>query len=166
MSLNQLYFKNVCSNLRLHIFTDASVEAMCILAYLQDDATLKLTYVIGKCRVAPKRRTTIPILELQAAVNGVRLRRQIMRDHVVRNDKIYHFTDSSTVLQWLQSAHRKQQVFVANRAAEILENSSMDQWIHVKGVGNPADIGARGMSIEGFKNSGWLKGPAWLQTDE
>ena len=139
---------------------------MCILAYLQDGATLKLTYVIGKCRVAPIRHMTVPKLELQAAVYGVRLRKQILNEHDVKIDKIYHWTDSSTVLQWLQAAHKKQQVFVANRAAEILENSSMDQWRHVKGVENPADIGTRGMSIEGLKESVWLNGPAWLQADE
>ena len=53
MSVNRLYFENACTNLRLHIFTDASEEAMCIVTYLQDDATLKLTYIIGKCRVHP-----------------------------------------------------------------------------------------------------------------
>ena len=103
---------------------------MCIVAYLQDEATLKLTYIIGKCRVAPDRHMTIPKLELQAAVHGVRLRKQILNGHDVRIDKIYHWTDSSTVLQWLQAAHKKQQVFVANIAAEILENSSMDKWRH------------------------------------
>ena len=80
--------------------------------------------------------------------------------------KIFHWTNSSTVLHWLQAAHKKQQVFVANRAAEILENSSIDQWRHVKGVERPADIGTRGMSIEGLKESVWLNAPAWLQADE
>ena len=89
-----------------------------------------------------------------------------MREHDVRIDKIYQWNDSSTVLQWNWSAHKKQQVFVANRAAELLENSSMDQWRHVKGIENPADIGTRGMFNEGLKESGWLNGPAWLQTDE
>ena len=42
----------------------------------------------------------------------------------------------------------------------------MDQWRHVKGIENPADIGTRGMSIEGLKESGWLNGTALLQTDE
>ena len=151
MSINRLYFENGCTNLRLHILTGASEEAMCIVAYLQDETTQKLTYVIGKCRVAPIRYMTIPKLELQAAVYVVRLRKQILNEHDVRIDKIYHWTDSSTVLQWRQAAHKKQKVFVANRAAEILENSSMDQWRHVKGVENPSDIGARGMSIEGVE---------------
>ena len=105
-------------------------------------------------------------LELQAAVYGVRLRKQILNEHDVIIDKIFHWDDSSTVLQWLQAAHKKLQVFVANRAAEILENSSMDQWRHVKGVENPADIGIRGMSIEGLKESVWLNEPAWLQAYE
>ena len=42
----------------------------------------------------------------------------------------------------------------------------MDQWRHVKGVENPADIGTRGMSIEVLKESVWLNGPTWLQADE
>ena len=99
MSINRPYFENGCTNLRLHIFTDASEEAMCIVAYLQDEGTLRLTYVIGKCRIAPNRHMTIPKLELQAAVYGVRLRTQILNEHDVRIDKIYHWTDSSTVLQ-------------------------------------------------------------------
>ena len=57
-------------------------------------------------------------------------------------------------------------MLVANRAAEILENSSKDQWRLVKGIENPADIGTRGMSKEGPKESGWLNTPVWLQTDE
>ena len=66
MSINRIYFENGSSNPRLQIFTDASEKAMCIVAYLQDEATLRLTYVRGKCRVAPIRHMTIPKLELQA----------------------------------------------------------------------------------------------------
>ena len=90
MSINRLYFENGCTKLRFHIFTDASEEAMCIVACLQDETTLRLIYVIGKCRVAPIRHLTIPKLELQAAVYGVRLKRQILREHDVKIDKVYH----------------------------------------------------------------------------
>ena len=98
LSINRLYFENGWTKLRFHIFTDASEEAMCNVANLQDKAPLKLTYVIGKCRVAPIRHMTIPKLELQAAVYGVRLRKQILNEHDVRIDKIYHWTTSPTVL--------------------------------------------------------------------
>ena len=88
MPISRLYFENGYTNLGIHIFTDASEEAMWIVAHLQDETTLKLTYVIGKCRVALVRNTTIPKLELQAAVYGVRVRRQILREQDVKIDKI------------------------------------------------------------------------------
>ena len=46
-------------------------------------------------------------------------------------------------------APRKQQqtVFGANRVAEILENSTINQWRHVEGKLNPADIGTPGMTV-------------------
>ena len=134
MTIKRLYFEDGCKNVRLHLFTDASEKAMCIVAFLQDEATLRLTYVIGKCRVGPIRHMTTPKLELQPANYGIRFRKQILKEHDVRIEKIYHWTNSSKVLEWLKASHKKQQVFVANRAAEILENSSMVQWRHVKGV--------------------------------
>ena len=90
-------------------------HSACIVAYLQKQASSKLTHVIGKSVVAPIRHTTAPELELQAVVYGVPLSIQILREHDVKIDKIYHWTDSSTVLQWLQSAHKKQQEFVAKK---------------------------------------------------
>ena len=67
-------------------------------------------------------------------------------------EKIYHWTDLSTVLQWIQSAHKKQQVFVANRAAEKLENSSIDQWRHVKGVENQQVLAQEGFPLEASRS--------------
>ena len=98
MSINRLYFENGLLNLRLHIFRDASEEARCSLAYLQYEATLRLNYVIGKCRVATIRLMTK--LEIQAAVYGVRLRKQILNERDVKIGKIYHWTrliNSATV---------------------------------------------------------------------
>ena len=102
--MNRLYFENGCSSLRINIFKDASELAIFIMAYLQDEATLRLTYVIGKSRVESIRHMTIPKLELKATVYGVRLRKQILSGHDVRINKIYHWTDSSSILQWLEAA--------------------------------------------------------------
>ena len=144
------------------IFCLSSVQPRQLL----DEATWNLTYVIGKCHVAPIRHTTIPKLELQAAVYGVRLSRQILRDHDEKIDKIYHWTDSSTVLQLLYSAHKKQQASVANRAAEILENSSLDQWKHFKSIKNLSRYWHKRDVHWRPKESGWLNRPAWLHSDE
>ena len=42
----------------------------------------------------------------------------------------------------------------------------LDQWRHVEGKLNPADIGTRGMTVEALKESEWLTGPAWLTETE
>ena len=76
------------------------------------------------------------------------------------------WSDTTTVLQWLQSSHRKQQVFLVNRVAEILETTNVSQWKHVSGINNPADIGTRGIQIEELQRSEWLTGPAWLKRPE
>ena len=56
----------------------------------------------------------------------------------------------------------KTKVFVANRAADILKNSTIDEWKHVKGEMNPFDIGTRGITIEKLTKSDWLSGTIWL----
>ena len=61
-------------------------------------------------------------------------------------------TDSTRILQWMHSCHHKQQVFVANRVAEIINTTAVSQCKHVNGINNPADIGTRAMNIEVLKN--------------
>ena len=90
---------------------------------------------------------------MQAAVFGVRLRELILEEHDIEIDRTVHWTDSTTVLQWLHSANKKQQVFLANRVAEILGSSTIDQWRLVEGKLNPADIDTRGLTVKGLKES-------------
>ena len=79
--------------------------------------------------------------------------------------KIFMRTDSTTVLQWLNSTS-KQPVFVANRVAKILESTSNDQWFHVLSGDNPADIGTRGFTADSLKQSSWVNGPSFLKTSD
>ena len=74
------------------------------------------------------------------------------------------WTDSSTVLQWLASAD-EQSVFVANRVAEILESTTIDQWFYVPTANNPADAGTRGLAAD-LPSCCWVKGPNLLRTFE
>ena len=89
----KLYFENRCTNLRLHIFTDASEEAICIVTYLQGETTLRPTYVRGKSRAAAIRHLTLPKSLLQAAIYGVRVKKQILSEHDVSIDKNYPWTN-------------------------------------------------------------------------
>ena len=104
---------------------------------------------------------TVPKLELQPALLDARLEREITQALTVTVNQIFMWTDSTTVLQWINS-NEKQPIFVANRVCENLEYTSVDQWDHVATKDNPADAGARGMSAEVLQLSSWVKGPHFL----
>ena len=163
--LKRRFFMSQFDRVDLHIFSDASLDSMCIVAYMRALTSngTEVSFVTGKCRIAPMKQQTIPKLELQAALYSVRLRQLIEKEHDIKMDSVTHWTDSMTVLRWLHAAHKKQQVFVANRVGEILDQSTLDEWRHVKGSMNPADIGTRGVTLEQLRESEWLHGPAWLQ---
>ena len=164
-SLPRRYFSAIPQNVQLHNFCDASLEAMCIVAFFraETDAGNEVSSVLGKCKIAPIKLLSIPHLDLQAALCSVRLRKLIVEEHDLLIDSVTHWTDYITVLQRLHSADRKQNVFIANRAAEILEASAIDEWKHIKGELNPSDIGTRGITIEKLSESDWLSGPTWLK---
>ena len=50
-----------------HNFTDESEEAMYVVSYLQDETKLRMTYLMGKCCLAPTKHMKKPKLEPQAA---------------------------------------------------------------------------------------------------
>ena len=93
----------------------------------------------------------------------VRLKEQIVKEHEMKINSCSFQSDSTTVLQWIHSSHRKQQMFVANRVAEILDTTDVSQWKYVNVINNPVDIGTRAINIEELKRSDWLTGPAWLR---
>ena len=74
------------------------------------------------------RHLSIPRLELQVAVMTVRLKELIVKEHEMKINSCRFWSDSTIVLQWIHSSHRKQQVFVANRVAEILDTTDVSQW--------------------------------------
>ena len=83
----------------------------------------------GLCsRKTPMKQQSIPRLELQAAMHRTRLEQLIVDEHDGGNERTFFWTDSTTVLQWLQGADKKQAEFVANRVAETLDSSTIDQW--------------------------------------
>ena len=88
---------------------------------------------------------SIPKLELQAALLATRLKDDILTALTVSINHAYMWTDSTTVLQWLNSTE-KLPVFVANRVGEILESAPIDDWHHALSGNNPADTGTRGIS--------------------
>ena len=168
-SIDRRYFNKERDKIELHVFADVSEDTMCAVAYLRSqpkEYSADLAFVIGKCRVAPMRHLSIPRLELKAAVMAVRLKEQIVKEHEMKINSCSFWSNSTAVLQWIHSSHCKQQGFLANRVAEILDTTDVSQWKHVSGINNPADIGTRAINIEELKRSEWLTGPAWLKRPE
>ena len=61
--LKRTYFESGLNKVGLQIFSDASLEAMCIYANLRKQNNGEVTLVIGKWRVAPIRNMTVAKLE-------------------------------------------------------------------------------------------------------
>ena len=172
ITIKQSYFRNMTEIPELHIFGDASQDAFSAVAFLrcrvvQPDGNheTELSFVFGKARVAPMEALSIPKLELQAALLAARLKELICKALLFEISSIFLWTDSTTVIQWLQSTQR-QPAFIANRVGEILDNTTSDQWNYVPTSNNPADSGTRGLSAHDLNSSHWICGPPFLKTDQ
>ena len=81
-------------------------------------------------------------------------------------NKWHAWSDSSTVLSWLDGHHRHHPVYVANRVKQTLEITTPYIWHHVPTASNPADCASRGLKpTELLQHNLWWDGPTWLQQD-
>ena len=122
---------------------------------------------MGKVRNAPVKFTSIPRLELQAAVLSTRINKTLREELDLNIQSTTYWTDSEIVLHYLKNEKRRFQTFVANRVQEIRENSRPTEWNHVPGTLNPADDTSRGINpSELARNHRWLRGPEFLWQPE
>ena len=122
---------------------------------------------MGKVRNAPVKFTSIPRLELQAAVLSTRINKTLREELDLNIQSTIYWTDSEIVLHYLKNEKRRFQTFVANRVEEIRENSRPEEWKHVPGKLNPADDASRGINpSELVLNHRWLRGPEFLWQPE
>ena len=75
------------------------------------------------------------------------------KEHSIHFHKVFMWSDSTTVIQWIRSSNEKRPTFVANRVAEILDTSTVDVWHHEEGAKKPADLGTRGLIFDDIANS-------------
>ena len=172
ITLPRAYFVGEIEALELHLFGDSSQDVFSAVAFLRAKVTAKdsgstteIAFVFGKARVPPMKALTIPKLELQASLLALRLRKEVQRALTSKLDKVFMWTDSTTVLQWIHPIET-QQVFVANRVAEILELTTTDEWNYVQSCDNSADADTRGLSATALPNSVWLKRSDYLKISD
>ncbi|XP_055623093.1 uncharacterized protein LOC129766546 [Toxorhynchites rutilus septentrionalis] len=91
----------LCTNIQLHTFVDSSEEGYAAVCYFRFEERGQVECVGAKSRVAPLKFTSIPRLELQAAVVVSRLASNIQQGHTYNINKRYFWTDARDVLCWL-----------------------------------------------------------------
>lgn len=160
---------------QLHIFNDASSLAFgsaCYLVTHYRELPSVSRLIMSKSRVAPSKPLSIPRLELQAAVLGVKLNllvRSILSQHnMFGNLKVqsFYYTDSKVVLGYISNMSRRFHTFVANRVGFIQSHSTIDQWSHVPSKVNVSDLVSRPQLLHQLWPSWefWLNGPEFLRS--
>ena len=147
-----------------HVFCDASKRAYCCAIYSVQGGESRL--VMAKSRLAPLTPAlSVPRLELMATLIGARLMDSVKQALDLKNPRVIYWTDSMDVIFWLKGK-KKLKLFVQNRVTTVLQLTQPDQWHHVSGEHNPADLGTRGMSITALEKCAlWWRGPAFLKQD-
>ena len=82
LSRNRHYGWQRGNNVQVHVFADASEMGLRVVAYLrfEIDDKVKISFVLGKTKVAPIKNTKIPKLELQAALHASRRKVSIIEE--------------------------------------------------------------------------------------
>ena len=94
----------------LHTFVDASQDAYGAVVYARctyKDGSVSSNMVAAKTRVAPSISTSIPRLELMAAVVGVRLTTRISKVLEIQLSQSIFWSDSANVLWWIRGRSRE-----------------------------------------------------------
>lgn len=153
--------------IQLHTFCDASTKAYAAACYFRfeyQDGEIKIVLVAAKARVTPLKPSSVPRLELQAALMGARLAHTVTKEHDLQIGEKFYWTDSKTTLAWIRSDPRNYKAFVGHRLAAIDDLSMVSQWKWVPTEYNSADIPTRDTSpIDLTSNGSWFGGPEFLK---
>jgi len=153
---------------QIHTFTDASSVAYAGVVFLRTEVNqcVSVQLIAAKTRVAPLKKMTINRLELMGCYVGALLSHSVRK--ALRMDEgdlavpMYYWTDSSTALAWILR-NDEWGTFVGNRVKTICSLTNSNEWSHVPGVLNPADLPSRGCTASQLLESNWWEGPAWLR---
>ncbi|GFT16231.1 uncharacterized protein TNCV_318361 [Trichonephila clavipes] len=135
--------------------------ASCVFLRTEVGGAITCQLVQARARVTSIKPITIPRLELLACTIGSRLINTTKIDLGLENVPIYCWSDSVNALYWIK---RKENwgTFVNNRVQEIRRLTNPEDWKHIPGILNPADLPSRGCGVVELIASLWWEGPSWL----
>ncbi len=84
-------------------------------------------FVLGKAKLAPQYKPTIPRLELCVAVLAVEIADLIRHEIDLRLDAIRFYCDSKVVLEYIYNETKSFYVYVHNRVQRIRKSSRPEQ---------------------------------------
>ena len=149
-------------------FSYASNKAFGSCAYARcqkSNGEYHVRFISAKARVAPLKRLTIPLLELQGAVLASQLCKTIVQEPRFQFVKVILFLDSEIVLVWIRNEARKFKPFVSVRVGEIQTYTDPSQWKHIPGELTLADDVSPGIPVRCLAER-WQRGPKFLRLSE
>ncbi|XP_059096787.1 uncharacterized protein LOC131891276 [Tigriopus californicus] len=152
-------------NRHLHVFADASPVAIGYVIYVRSVSLfdqISVSFLTGHSKVSPKNVSSIPRLELCAALEASTAACQVLEELTIEFDTITFYTDSLVVLGYLTNTERRFSRYVSGRLSAILSSWNADQWQYIRTDLNPADIATRACNPKGLAQSKWLSGPPFL----
>ena len=154
------------SRVELHHFADASQTGYGTVSYLRyknHDEQVHCAFVMGNARVAPLKHMTISKVGTFCSTVAAKMNNFLERALELRIDSTHYWTDSQTVLRYINNEKARYHTFVANRVSVIREESDASQWHYVDTKENPADVASGGLNMKDLLQSQlWIYGPKFL----
>lgn len=152
--------------IQIHGFSDSSESALGAVLFVrteQSNGKVTCNLLMSKTKVAPLKTISIPRLELSAAELLARLVKEAMKSMEWEQMEYILWTDSSPTFFWIRKIPRELKTYVANRVSSIQSKTDINNWRHINGKENPADLLSRGVLPKDLVNNTlWLHGPKWL----
>ncbi|KAL7883055.1 hypothetical protein SRHO_G00007130 [Serrasalmus rhombeus] len=122
--------------MQLHHFSDASEYGYGTATYLRmenKENQVSLAFILGKARVAPLKQTTIPRLEMTAAVLAARLDKMLRRELQLDLQPSVFWTDTTTVLKYIANETRRGMLLTLSQKRKLLKPELQKERIKVTG---------------------------------
>ena len=149
----------------IHIFADSSEMALGVVSYMRSinaAGEIHVNFIQSQSKLCPKGATSMPRLELCAALEAAKCARTIFGDLLHKPDEVYLYSDSMIALGYITNQSRKFTKYVQRRTEIIQDLSDIKKWYYVSTDSNPADMASRPTRPDELLQTPWFSGPGFL----